>query len=66
MDTERPTTEAVDDIVRGMQPEDLVTLLWFIEEIRKDFGASESFDSQDPKFKELTKRLVAKVFRSAS
>ena len=58
---DRPTAEAIDDIVGLLEPAEIATLQWLIEEIRRRFGASDSFDPADPKFKELVNQLASRV-----
>lgn len=61
LDSDRPTTEAIYDIVGRLEPDEVETLQWLIEEIRGRFGASDSFDPVDPKFIELVKQLASRA-----
>ncbi len=60
-DSDRPTAEAIDDIVGRLEPDEVATLQWLIEEIRGRFGASDSFDPADPKFIELVNQLASRA-----
>ena len=60
-DSDRPTAEAIDEIVGRLKPDEVATLQWLIEEIRGRFGASDSFDPTDPEFDELVKQLASRV-----
>lgn len=61
IDSDLPTTRAFDDIVEQLAPDEVETLQWLVDEIRRRFGASDSFDPNDPKFKELVNQLAARV-----
>ena len=57
----RPTTEAFDDIVGRLAPDEVATLQWLIDEIRGRFGASDSFDTNGTNFNELVSQLASRV-----
>ena len=59
--SDRPTAEAIDGIVGQLEPDEVETLQWLIEEIRGRFGASDSFDPADPKFNELVNQLASRA-----
>jgi len=61
IDSNMPTTQAFNEIVERLAPDEIETLQWLIEEIRSRFGASDSFDRKDPKFNELVSQLAARV-----
>jgi len=60
-DSEQPTLEAFDSIIERLEPDEVETLQWLIDEIRSRFGASDSFDPNDSKFEDLIKSLAARV-----
>ncbi len=61
IDSDLSTAEAFDDIVGRLAPDEVETLQWLIDEIRSRFGASDSFDPNDPNFNELVAQLAARV-----
>jgi len=60
IDSELATTEAFGYIQR-LEPDEIETLQWLLDEIRGRFGASDSFDHTDPKFTELVKQLATRA-----
>ena len=61
IDSDRPTTEAFDAIIERLAPDEYATLQWLSDEIRGRFGASDSFDPDHSKFKELVNQLASRV-----
>ena len=61
IDSDLPTTNALDDIIERLAPDEVETLQWLIDEIRSRFGASDNFDPNDPKFNDLVAQLAARV-----
>ena len=55
------TAEAIEQIVGRLEPDELATLLWLIEEPRVRFGAAGSFDPANKEFDALANQLASKV-----
>lgn len=61
MTQEQATSELVDVILGELEEDEIHVFHWLMGEIRERFGASDQFDSNDPKFSELAEHLVSRV-----
>lgn len=54
-------SEIVDEILGDLDEGEIHVFYWLMGEIRERFGASDQFDSNDPKFSELAENLASRV-----
>ena len=61
MEQNQPTAAAADAILGRLEADEVHVFRWLMGEIRVRFGASETFDPNDPEFEALAKNLASRV-----